>query len=109
ERHHGLYRGLIHPKSKREALKKKNDPASKERLKNVDREIAQLEQRSAALTAQWQKEKEKLSEVKRLQEQLDQARSELETAQRRGDLQRAGELMYSIIPGLEKRLAEGSA
>src|SRR3984885_3919157 len=95
-------------KIEREALKKENDPASKERLKNVDREIAELEQRSAALTAQWQKEKEKLSEVKRLQEQLDQARSELETAQRRGDLQRAGELMYSIIPGLEKRLAEGS-
>src|SRR5579862_815176 len=90
-------------------LKIENDPASKERLKNVDREIAELEQRSAALTAQWQKEKEKLSGVKRLQEQLDQARSELETAQRRGDLQRAGELMYSIIPGLEKRLAEGSA
>ena len=104
-----LDRRIIQLKIEREALKKENDPASKERLKNVDREIAELEQRSAALTAQWQKEKEKLSEVKRLQEQLDQARSELETAQRRGDLQRAGELMYSIIPGLEKRLAEGSA
>ncbi|HEY1978536.1 MAG TPA: ATP-dependent chaperone ClpB [Xanthobacteraceae bacterium] len=104
-----LDRRIIQLKIEREALKKENDPASKERLKNVDREIAELEQRSAALTAQWQKEKEKLSEVKRLQEQLDQARSELETAQRRGDLQRAGELMYSIIPELEKRLAEGSA
>ena len=104
-----LDRRIIQLKIEREALKKENDPASKERLKNVDREIAGLEQRSAALTAQWQKEKEKLSQVKRLQEQLDQARSELETAQRRGDLQRAGELMYSIIPGLEKRLAEGSA
>ena len=104
-----LDRRIIQLKIEREALKKENDPASKERLKNVDREIAELEQRSAALTAQWQKEKEKLSGVKRLQEQLDQARSELETAQRRGDLQRAGELMYSIIPGLEKRLAEGSA
>src|ERR1700722_3033599 len=104
-----LDRRIIQLKIEREALKKENDPASKERLKNVEREIAELEQRSAALTAQWQKEKEKLSEVKRLQEQLDHARSELETAQRRGDLQRAGELMYSIIPGLEKRLAEGSA
>ena len=104
-----LDRRIIQLKIEREALKKENDPASKERLKNVEREIAGLEQRSAALTAQWQKEKEKLSGVKRLQEQLDQARSELETAQRRGDLQRAGELMYSIIPGLEKRLAEGSA
>jgi ATP-dependent Clp protease ATP-binding subunit ClpB len=104
-----LDRRIIQLKIEREALKKETDPASKERLKNVEREIAELEQRSAALTAQWQKEKEKLSGVKRLQEQLDQARSELETAQRRGDLQRAGELMYSIIPGLEKRLAEGSA
>jgi ATP-dependent Clp protease ATP-binding subunit ClpB len=104
-----LDRRIIQLKIEREALKKESDPASKERLQNVEKEIAELEQRSAVLTAQWQKEKEKLSEVKRLQEQLDQARSELETAQRRGDLQRAGELMYSIIPGIEKRLAEGSA
>jgi ATP-dependent Clp protease ATP-binding subunit ClpB len=104
-----LDRRIIQLKIEREALKKETDPASKERLKNVEREISELEQRSAALTAQWKKEKEKLSGVKRLQEQLDQARSELETAQRRADLQRAGELMYSIIPGLEKRLAEGSA
>src|ERR1700730_6732785 len=102
-------RRIIQLKIEREALKKETDPASKERLKNVEREIAELEQRSAALTAQWQKEREKLSGVKRLQEQLDQARSELETAQRRGDPQRAGELMYSIIPELEKRLGEGSA
>ncbi|HEY3658482.1 MAG TPA: ATP-dependent chaperone ClpB [Steroidobacteraceae bacterium] len=104
-----LDRRIIQLKIEREALKKESDQASKERLKNVDKEIAELEQRSAALTAQWQKEKERLSAVKRLQEQLDQARSDLETAQRRGDLQRAGELMYSIIPQLEKRLAEGSA
>jgi ATP-dependent Clp protease ATP-binding subunit ClpB len=104
-----LDRRIIQLKIEREALKRENDPASKERLKNVEHETAELEQRSAALTAQWQKEKQKLSEVKRLQEQLDQARSELETAQRRGDLQRAGELMYSIIPALEKRLAESSA
>ncbi|MEA2937983.1 MAG: ATP-dependent Clp protease ATP-binding subunit ClpB, partial [Alphaproteobacteria bacterium] len=104
-----LDRRIMQLKIEREALKKESDPASKERSKNVEKEIAELEQRSAALTAQWQKEKEKLSQVKRVQEQLDQARSELETAQRRGDLQRAGELMYSIIPALEKRLAEGSA
>src|SRR3984957_6819092 len=104
-----LDRRIIQLKIEREALKKENDPGSKERLKNVDKEIGELEQRSAGLTAQWQAEKEKLSGVKRLQEQIDQARGELETAQRRGDLQRAGELMYSIIPGLEKRLAEGSA
>src|SRR6267378_2751517 len=102
-----LDRRVIQLKIEREALKKESDPASKERLQNVEKEVAELEQRSATLTARWQAEKEKLSGVKRLQEQLDQARSELETAQRRGDLQRAGELRYSIIPSLEKRLAEG--
>ncbi len=104
-----LDRRIIQLKIEREALKKERDDASKERLQNVEKEISGLEQRSAELTARWQAEKEKLSSVKRLQEQLDQARSELETAQRRGDLQRAGELMYSVIPELEKKLAEASA
>src|SRR5260370_8687257 len=109
EEHDELDRRIIQLNIEREALKKESDTASKERLQNVEKEIAELEQRSATLTAQWQTEKEKLSGVKRLREQLDQARSELETAQRRGDLQRAGELMYSIIPALEKKLAEASA
>ena len=104
-----LDRRIIQLKIEREALKKERDAASKERLKNVEKEISELEQRSAELTARWQAEKEKLSSVKRFQEQLDQARSELETVQRRGDLQRAGELMYSVIPGLEKKLADASA
>jgi ATP-dependent Clp protease ATP-binding subunit ClpB len=104
-----LDRRIIQLKIEREALKKERDAASKERLKNVEKEISELEQRSAELTAKWQAEKEKLSSVKKYQEELDHARSELETAQRRGDLQRAGELMYSIIPGLEKRLADASA
>jgi ATP-dependent Clp protease ATP-binding subunit ClpB len=103
-----LDRRIIQLKIEREALKKETDPGSKERLKSVEKEIAELEQRSAALTAAWQAEKEKLSSVKRLQEQLDQARSELEIAQRRGDLQRAGELLYSVIPSLERKLAEAS-
>jgi ATP-dependent Clp protease ATP-binding subunit ClpB len=103
-----LDRRIIQLKIEREALKKERDAASKERLKNVEKEISELEQRSAELTARWQAEKEKLSSVKRFQEQLDQARSELETVQRRGDLQRAGELMYSVIPGLEKKLADAS-
>src|SRR5467141_321184 len=103
-----LDRRVIQLKIEREALRKEMDPASKERLQNVEKEVAELEQRSATLTARWQAEKEKLSGVKRLQEQLDQARGELETVQRRGDLQRAGELMYSIIPSFEKKLAEAS-
>ena len=104
-----LDRRIIQLKIEREALKKETDPASKERLEKVEQEIAELERRSAELTARWRAEKEKLGAVQRLKEQLDQARNELETAQRRGDLQRAGELLYSVIPGLERKLAETPA
>jgi ATP-dependent Clp protease ATP-binding subunit ClpB len=101
-----LDRRIIQLKIEREALKKETDPGSKERLKKVEEEISDLERRSADLTARWQAEKQKLSSVQRLKEQLDQARSELEIVQRRGDLTRAGELLYSVIPELERKLAE---
>jgi ATP-dependent Clp protease ATP-binding subunit ClpB len=103
-----LDRRIIQLKIEREALKKETDEASKDRLKKVEQELANLEQQSAELTAKWKAEKNKLEEVKRLQAQLDQSRSELEIAQRRGDLQRAGELLYSVIPQLERRLADAS-
>jgi ATP-dependent Clp protease ATP-binding subunit ClpB len=103
-----LDRRIIQLKIEREALKKESDPASKDRLKKVEQEVAELDRQSADLTAQWRAEKEKLSSVQRLQEQVDQARSELEIVQRRGDLTRAGELRYSVIPDLERKLAEAS-
>jgi ATP-dependent Clp protease ATP-binding subunit ClpB len=103
-----LDRRIIQLKIEREALKKETDPGARERLKNVEKEIAELEQRSAELTAQWQAEKEKLTSVQRLKEQLEQARAELETAQRQGNLTRAGELLYSVIPDLDRKLAEAS-
>jgi ATP-dependent Clp protease ATP-binding subunit ClpB len=103
-----LDRRIIQLKIEREALKKETDQASKDRLKTLEEELANLEQHSAELTAKWKAEKDKLEEVKRLQTQLDQSRNELEIAQRRGDLQRAGELLYSVIPQLERRLADAS-
>ena len=102
-------RRIIQLKIEREALKKESDEASKERLKRVEQEIADLERRSTELTTLWRAEKEKLASVQRIKEQLEQARSELEMVQRRGDLTRAGELMYSIIPQLEKKLVETPA
>jgi ATP-dependent Clp protease ATP-binding subunit ClpB len=102
-------RKVIQLKIEREALKKETDAASKERLAKVEQEISDLERRSAELTARWRAEKEKLGTVQRLKEQLDAARGELETAQRRGDLQRAGELLYAVIPTLEKQLAQTPA
>jgi ATP-dependent Clp protease ATP-binding subunit ClpB len=102
-------RRVIQLKIEREALKKETDAASKERLKKVEQEIADLEKRSADLTALWRAEREKFAAVQRIKQQLDQARSELEMVQRRGDLTRAGELMYSVIPQLEKKLTETPA
>jgi ATP-dependent Clp protease ATP-binding subunit ClpB len=104
-----LDRRIIQLKIEQEALKKESDPGAKERLKRVEEELEDLERRSADLTARWRAEKEKLSSVQRLQEQLEQARNELENAQRQGDLTRAGELLYSVIPSLERKLAEASS
>jgi ATP-dependent Clp protease ATP-binding subunit ClpB len=97
-------RRIIQLKIEREALKKETDPASRERLEKLEQELAEAEQRSAELTAQWRAEKDKLAGAKKLKEQLDQARVELEQAQRKGDWARAGELTYGVIPELERKL-----
>jgi len=101
-----LDRRIIQLKIEREALKRESDQASRDRLTALEKELAELEQKSAELTAAWQRDKDKLAGVQKLKEQLDQARSELEIAQRKGDLGRAGEIAYGIIPGLEKQLAD---
>nr|WP_235899018.1 ATP-dependent chaperone ClpB [Iodidimonas gelatinilytica] len=101
-----LDRRIIQLKIEREALKKEKDAASKERLETLSKELSDLEQHSAELTVRWRAEKDKLTGSQKLKEQLDQARIELEQAQRRGDLARAGELSYGVIPDLEKRIAD---
>jgi ATP-dependent Clp protease ATP-binding subunit ClpB len=97
-------RDLMQMKIEREALRKESDLASKDRLSRLDKAIAELEEKSNALTQRWQGEKKKLGEAQKVKEELDQRRTELERAQRRGDLGRAGELAYGVIPGLEKKL-----
>src|SRR5918995_1223127 len=101
-----LDRRIVQMKIEREALKKETDQASKDRLVRLEKELADLEQRSAELTQRWQSEKQKLGQAQKLKEELDQARIELEQAQRRGDLARAGEIAYGVIPGIERRLKE---
>ena len=101
-----LERKIIQLKIEREALKKESDEASRERLEKVEKQLAELEQQAAELTAKWQAEKAKLNEEKKLKEELDKARIELEQAQRAGDLARAGELAYSVIPQLEQKIKE---
>ena len=104
-----LDRRLVQMKIEQAALRKESDEASKERLKKLDREVAALEEESARLTAQWQAEKDKLAGAQKLKEALDQARGELEIAQRDGQLERAGELAYGVIPNIEKQLADAAA
>ena len=104
-----LDRRIIQLKIEQAALEKEGDPASKDRLKNLEKELGGLEAHSEELTLIWQTEKEQISNVQKLKEQLDQARSELEIAQRDGNLNRAGELMYGIIPELERKLQKDEA
>ena len=101
-----LDRKIIQLKIEREALKKEADAASKDRLEKLQKELANYEEQSTALTARWQAEKTRLQGTRGVKEQLDAARHELEQAQREGNLARAGELTYGVIPGLEKQLRE---
>jgi ATP-dependent Clp protease ATP-binding subunit ClpB len=104
-----LDRRIIQLKIEREALQKEKDAASRERLKKLQKELSELEQKSAELSATWRAEKEKLAGARKLKEELDRLRVELEQAQRRGDWAKAGELTYGRIPELEKKLTAAEA
>jgi len=105
-----LDRRIVQLRIEQEALKKETDPGSKDRLGKIEVELAGLEEKSASLTQRWKSEKDKLGAAQKIKEQLEQARTDLANAQRKGEYQRAGELAYGLIPDLEKRLAanEGS-
>jgi ATP-dependent Clp protease ATP-binding subunit ClpB len=100
-------RRLLMLKIEREALKKESDQASRDRLEKLERELAELEEKSNALGAAWQAEKGKLAEAQKAKEELDRARTEVEMAQRKGDYAKAGELLYGRIPELERQIAAG--
>ncbi|MEM7213895.1 MAG: ATP-dependent chaperone ClpB [Pseudomonadota bacterium] len=99
-------RRLIQLKIEREALLKESDKGSKERLRSLEKELADLQEKADSLTTRWEAEKNKLSGAQNIKEQLEQARTELEQAQRGGDLARAGELAYGRIPELEGQLSD---
>ena len=103
-----LDRRIMQLKIEQEALKKELDPASQDRLGKLRKELTELEEKSNAMTAAWKAEKDEVLETQKLKEQLDQARSEVEVAQRRGDLGRASELKYGVIPDIERQLAKAS-
>jgi ATP-dependent Clp protease ATP-binding subunit ClpB len=99
-----LDREIMQKQIEAEALKKEDDKASKDRLEKLQLELSELLERSTEMTAQWQAERDKLEGARDIKEQLDRARAELEQAKREANLQRAGELSYGVIPGLEKQL-----
>ncbi|NMJ44219.1 ATP-dependent chaperone ClpB [Roseomonas sp. JC162] len=102
-------RDLMRLKIEREALKKEQDAASRDRLQKLEKELADLEERSREMTQRWEAEKGKVVESQKLKEQLDKARTEVELAQRKGDLTKASELLYATIPQLEKKLADAGS
>ena len=101
-----LDREILQKRIEAEALKKEEDAASKDRLEKLEKELAELQQESAEMTARWQRERDKLESARELKERLDRARAELESAKRAGEFARAGELTHSIIPQIEKQLGE---
>ena len=104
-----LDRQILQLQIEAEALKKEDDAASRDRLEKLELELANLKEQSDSLTAKWQDERDQLEAARELKEKLDRARADLDGAKREGNLARAGELSYGIIPGLEKKLAEAEA
>jgi ATP-dependent Clp protease ATP-binding subunit ClpB len=92
-----------------EALKKEDDAASKDRLAKLEKELGDLMEKSDSMTAKWQAERDKLESARGLKEQLERARADLEIAKREGNLAKAGELSYGVIPSLERQLASSEA
>jgi ATP-dependent Clp protease ATP-binding subunit ClpB len=104
-----LEREVMQLEMERQVLKKETDAGSKTRLEKIEREIADLREKSGALKVQWLQEKEAVQAGRKVKEEIDRLRTEQEQAQRRGDYGRAGEIQYGLIPDLEKKLAEAAS
>jgi ATP-dependent Clp protease ATP-binding subunit ClpB len=100
----GIRRKIVQLQIEREALKKETDPASRERLKNVEKQLADLQERDRELSGQWELEKNGIDQIKELKRQIEEAQMQFEDAQRRGDLERAARLKYETIVNLRKEL-----
>ncbi len=101
-----LDRRIVQLKIEEAALSREDDEGSRTRLDKLRLELHELEEKSASMTARWQAEKHKIEDAQKLKERLEQARTHLDQAQREGNWTRAGELTYSVIPGLERQLRE---
>ena len=99
-----LDREIMQKQIEIEALKLENDKASTQRLVRLKESLAGLQENSTVLTAQWQSERDKMADAREIKEKLETARANLDAAKRDGNLAKAGELSYGIIPQLEKEL-----
>ena len=99
-----LDREILQKQIEAVALEKEDDKASKDRLEKLQKELSNLQEKSNEMTTQWQSERDKLEGARDLKEQLDRARADLEIAKREGNLAKAGELSYGVIPTLEAEL-----
>ncbi|MDE0761419.1 MAG: ATP-dependent chaperone ClpB [Planktomarina sp.] len=104
-----LDRDILQKQIEAEALKIEDDGESKSRLSKLQKKLAGLQERSGELTVQWQAERAKLASARDLKEMLDRARADLDIAKREGNLAKAGELTYGVVPGLEKQLSEAES
>ncbi|KAB2834163.1 MAG: AAA domain-containing protein, partial [Candidatus Dadabacteria bacterium] len=99
-----IERRIMQLEIEKEALKKEKDEASKSKLHVIEKNIANLKEESNTLKAQWKREKEHITEIRKVKEEIDQLKSDAEIAQRRGDLSKASELLYGRLPDLNKNL-----
>lgn len=97
-------RRIMQLEIEREALKKEKDKASEERLKLIEKNIANQKEEANSLVAHWKREKENIAEIRKIKEGIDSVKNEAERAQRKGDLSSASELLYGKLPDLNKRL-----
>ena len=101
-------RKVLQLQIERQSLSKEDDQASKERLEKLDKELAELNAKKDAMRLQWQNEKDKIDQSRKAKEQLEQARFDQEKYTREGNLEKAAEIKYSVIPELEKQIAEAA-
>ena len=104
-----LDRDILQKKIEAEALKMEDDDESKARLSKLQKKLSKIQEQAAELTSQWQSERAKLETARHLKETLESVRADLDFAKRDGNLAKAGELSYGIIPNLEKKLADAEA
>jgi ATP-dependent Clp protease ATP-binding subunit ClpB len=104
-----IRRKIIQLQIESEALKKETDDASKERLKNIEKQLTKLKEKDKELTVQWESEKTDIDKIKHIKEQIEQAQHQFEDAQRKGELESAARLKYGTITDLKKELEEKEA